>query len=107
MTAAYMTNGTWRLAFLIGVVLLFITDKAPLSQILIGAFLIGFCVLGFLFLRLKPRADLVAIHSDITKTKDVYLIGSSYFMAALSLLSGPLCAKTKHARLIICVGINC
>ena len=85
MTAAYMANGTWRLAFLIGVVLLFITDKAPLSQILIGAFLIGFCVLGFLFLRLKPRADLVAIHSDITKTKDVYLIGSSYFMAALSL----------------------
>lgn len=85
MTAAYLANGTWRLAFLIGVATLFITDIAPLSHILIGSFCMGFTMLVALFLYLKPKADLTAIHSDITHVKDVYIIGSSYFMAALSL----------------------
>ncbi len=85
MTAAYLANGTWRLCFLIGIIILFLSDKASLSHILIGAFLSGFIVLAALFLRLKPRPDLVSIHSDIKNVSDVYIIGSSYFMAALSL----------------------
>lgn len=85
MTAAYLANGTWRLAFLIGVMILFVPKQAALSDILIGAFLVGFIVLIILFFLLKPRKDLISIHSDITKVKDVYIIGSSYFMAALSL----------------------
>ncbi len=85
MTAAYIANGSWRLAFLIGVIVFFIQGKASLGTLLIGAFALGFIVIAGLFLRLKPREELTSIHSDIHRVRDIYFIGSSYFMAALSL----------------------
>jgi len=53
-----------------------------------GAYLIGFLLIIILFFRLKPREDLIAIHSDIHTPKDIYIIGSSYFMASISLAIG-------------------
>lgn len=83
MTAAYLSNGTWRLSFLIGII--FLSHQFSISTILIGAFGIGLLVIAGLFIRMKPRADLSSIHRDINNIRDIYIIGSSYFMAALSL----------------------
>ena len=88
MTAAYVSNGSWRLSFLIGVIILFTSNKSQLEHILMGAYLIGFLLIIILFFRLKPREDLIAIHSDIHTPKDIYIIGSSYFMASISLAIG-------------------
>ncbi len=85
MTAAYLSNGAWRITFLIGVIFFFTTQKAELSTLLIAAYGIGFLIIGLLFWRLKPKIELISIHKDISEVKDIYIIGSSYFMAALSL----------------------
>ena len=85
MTAAYLSNGTWRLTFLAGVALLFVPKSVPLSSLLIGAFIIGFIFIGLLFWRVKPTITLTSIHNDIKGVKDIYFVGSSYFMAGLSL----------------------
>ncbi len=85
LTAAYIANGSWRVLFLIGIMFLFINGYADIDTVLIGSFILGSFIIVGLIVRNSPKEEPVSIHDDIRSIKDVYLIGSSYFLAAVSL----------------------
>ncbi len=85
VTAAFIANGSWRVLFLIGVIIFFVNGDVDIDAILIGSFVLaGFIITG-LITRNYPKQELVSLHDDIHSVKDIYLIGSSYFLAAMSL----------------------
>lgn len=85
LTAAYIANGSWRVLFLVGILFFFMNGYANIDTILIGSFVFSSLVIVMLITRKYPRKELVSIHDDIRSAKDVYFIGSSYFLAAISL----------------------
>lgn len=85
VTAAFIANGSWRVLFLLGIIIFFVNGHADIDVILIGAFVLaGFIITG-LITRNYPREKLVSLHDDIHGAKDVYLVGGNYFLAAISL----------------------
>jgi len=85
ITKAYVAYCSWRLFFFIGIAVFFIHDYSDINTIIIGAFMLSAIIILYLLATSKVRTDLVAIHSDIKTSHDVYAIGALYFMSSLSL----------------------
>lgn len=85
VTAAYLANGSWRVLFLLGILVFFINDNVDIGMILTGSFVISGLIIVGLIVQNPAKKNLVSLHDDIRSVKDIYLIGSSYFLAAISL----------------------
>lgn len=85
LTQAYIANGCWRVLFLFGIVIFFLNGYVDIGTILVGSLALGSFIIAGLMMRNYPKSDLVSLHDDIHNIKDVYLVGSSYFLAAISL----------------------
>lgn len=85
VTAAYLANGSWRILFLLGILVFFINDNVDIGMILTGSFVISSLIIVGLIAQNPAKKELVSLHDDIRCVKDIYLIGSSYFLAAISL----------------------
>ncbi len=85
VTAAYLANGSWRVLFLLGILVFFISDNVDIDMILTGSFIISSLITVWLIIRNPAKTPLVSLHDDIRSVKDIYLIGSSYFLATISL----------------------
>ncbi|WP_396956967.1 hypothetical protein [Nitrosomonas sp.] len=85
VTTAYLANGSWRVLFLLGILLFFLDDKVDIDTILIGSFIVSSFIIAWLIIQNHPKKELISLHDDIQSIKDIYLIGSSYFLAAISL----------------------
>ncbi|MBK8507138.1 MAG: hypothetical protein IPL51_00320 [Candidatus Competibacteraceae bacterium] len=82
---AYIASSAWRILFLIGISILFVNDVATIDMILIGSLIIGGLTATGLLVRDNPTKTLISIHDDIHTIKDIYILGGSYFLAAVSL----------------------
>lgn len=85
ITAAYLANGSWRVLFLLGILVFFISGNADIGMILTGSFVISSLISVGLITQNPAKKELISLHDDIRSVKDIYLIGSSYFLAAISL----------------------
>ncbi|CAE6483313.1 membrane hypothetical protein [Nitrosomonas nitrosa] len=85
ITAAYLANGSWRVLFLLGILVFFISGNADIGMILTGSFVISSLIIVGLITQNPAKKELISLHDDIRSVKDIYLIGSSYFLAAISL----------------------
>ncbi len=85
VTEAYIANSCWRIIFLLGILAFFLNGFADIDTVLIGAFVVTVPIIAFLLLRHNSKKKLVSLHDDIHSIKDIYLIGGSYFLAAVSL----------------------
>ncbi len=85
VTTAYIANGSWRVLFLLGIIFFFINGHVDIDTILIGSFVLASFIIVGLITRSQSRENLVSLHDDIHSIKDIYFIGGSYFLAAISL----------------------
>ncbi len=85
VTTAYLANGSWRVLFLLGILIFFISGNADIGMILAVSFVISGLIIVWLITKNPAKKELVSLHDDIRSVKDIYLIGSSYFLAAISL----------------------
>jgi O-antigen/teichoic acid export membrane protein len=85
VTEAYVANSGWRVIFCLGILVFFLNDYLGIDTVLIGAFVVTAPFIVILLVRHNPKEGLISLHNDIRSVKDIYLLGGSYFIAALSL----------------------
>jgi len=82
---AYIVNSGWRIFFLI-IVLYFVSmNKFDLGYGLIAAFIINIFGFSILLLRKHKTREIRSIHHDVENSSAAIKVGTSYFLATLSL----------------------
>jgi len=85
LTKSYIANGAWRVIFMLLVIFFFIGGDVDITLLLAVAFLISSGIIGYLLMATPVLDNLKALHSDIKRPRDVYIVGATYFMSGLSL----------------------
>jgi len=85
LTKSYIAIGSWRAIFMLLIILFFIRADVNIALLLACAFLASWLIIGYLLKTTPAKSNLKALHSDIKRPRDVYIVGATYFMASLSL----------------------